>query len=153
MYWNDVHIGKKVEWCIGKKLLRIPYSYTEKWRIVLLVLRLLESQSDFEIINSYKSYPNISNSQRCVWTILIARNRRQEHTLHSWQRTLNWVTSHCDVAHCGWEELHHFLPILLRGMLSLFSIIYDQGCDLCIFFVRIRRFFLTWDTNDILMLR
>ena len=29
----------------------------------------------------------------------------------------------------------------------------DQGCDICIFFVRIRRLFLTWSTNDILMLR
>ena len=28
----------------------------------------------------------------------------------------------CDVAHCGREELHHFLPVLLRGMLSLLSI-------------------------------
>ena len=32
------------------------------------------------------------------------------------------VTSRCDVAHCGREELHHFLPVLLRGMLPLFSI-------------------------------
>ena len=31
------------------------------------------------------------------------------------------VTSRCDVAHCGREELHHFLPVLLRGMLPLFS--------------------------------
>ena len=27
-----------------------------------------------------------------------------------------------DVARCGREELHHFLPVLLRGMLPLFSI-------------------------------
>ena len=33
------------------------------------------------------------------------------------------VTSRCDVRFCGGEELHHFLPVLLRGMLSLFSIV------------------------------
>ena len=33
------------------------------------------------------------------------------------------VTSRCDVAHCGPKELHHFLPVLLRGMLLLFSIV------------------------------
>ena len=33
------------------------------------------------------------------------------------------VMSRCDVPHCGWEELHHFLPVLLQGMLPLFSII------------------------------
>ena len=32
------------------------------------------------------------------------------------------VTSRCDIAHCGREELHHFFPVLLRGMLPLFSI-------------------------------
>ena len=32
------------------------------------------------------------------------------------------VTSCCDVAHCDREELHHFRPVLLRGMLPLFSI-------------------------------
>ena len=25
----------------------------------------------------------------------------------------------CDVAHCGREELHHFLPVPFRGMLPL----------------------------------
>ena len=33
------------------------------------------------------------------------------------------VTSRCDVAHCGPKELHHFLSVLLRGMLLLFSIV------------------------------
>ena len=32
------------------------------------------------------------------------------------------VTSRCDVAHCFREEFYHFLPVLLRGMLPLFSI-------------------------------
>ena len=32
------------------------------------------------------------------------------------------VTSRSDVAHSGRENLHHFLPVLLRGMLPLFSI-------------------------------
>ena len=32
------------------------------------------------------------------------------------------VTSLCHVAHSGRENLHHFLPVLLRGMLPLFSI-------------------------------
>ena len=32
------------------------------------------------------------------------------------------VTSRCDVAHCGRENLHQFLPVLLRGMLPLFII-------------------------------
>ena len=32
------------------------------------------------------------------------------------------VMSRCDVAHCGGEDLHHFLAVLLRGMLPLFSI-------------------------------
>ena len=32
------------------------------------------------------------------------------------------VTSRCDVALCGRKELHHFLPVLLPGMLPLFSI-------------------------------
>ena len=32
------------------------------------------------------------------------------------------VTSRCDVAHSGWEKLHHSLPVLLRDMLPLFSI-------------------------------
>ena len=32
------------------------------------------------------------------------------------------LTSRCDVANCGREELHHFLPVLLRCMLPLFSI-------------------------------
>ena len=32
------------------------------------------------------------------------------------------VTSRYDVAYCGREGLHHFLPVLLRGMLPLFSI-------------------------------
>ena len=53
---------------------------------------------------------------------LLARSRRKEHTLHSWQRTLTCVASLCDIAHCGREELHHFLPVLLRGMLPLFNI-------------------------------
>ena len=30
--------------------------------------------------------------------------------------------SRCDVAHSGRENLHHFLPVLLRGNLPLFSI-------------------------------
>ena len=33
------------------------------------------------------------------------------------------MTSRRDVAHSGRENLHHFLPVLLRGMLPLFSII------------------------------
>ena len=42
------------------------------------------------------------------------------------------VTSRCDVAHCGREELYHFLPFLLQGMLPLFSImtlwdLYEAG--------------------------
>ena len=37
-----------------------------------------------------------------------------EHTVSS--------ASRCDVAHSGRENLHHFLPVLLRGMLPLFSI-------------------------------
>ena len=32
------------------------------------------------------------------------------------------VTSRCDVAHSGRESLHHFLPVLLRFMLPLISI-------------------------------
>ena len=32
------------------------------------------------------------------------------------------VTSRCEVAHSGRENLHQFLPVLLRGMLPLFSI-------------------------------
>ena len=37
------------------------------------------------------------------------------------------MTSRCDVALCGREELHHFLHVPLRGMLPLFSImIYDS---------------------------
>ena len=35
---------------------------------------------------------------------------------------LSRLTSRCDVAHSGRENLHHFLPVLLRGMLPLFSI-------------------------------
>ena len=35
---------------------------------------------------------------------------------------LNRVTSRCDVTHSGRENLHHFLPVPLRGMLPLFSI-------------------------------
>ena len=46
-------------------------------------MRPLESQCDFEIINSYKSCPNISNSQCCDWTTKIARSTREEHTPHS----------------------------------------------------------------------
>ena len=33
------------------------------------------------------------------------------------------VTSCCDVAHSGRENLHHFLQVLLRGILPLFSIV------------------------------
>ena len=36
--------------------------------------------------------------------------------------TQSRVTSRCDVAHSGRENLHHFLQVLLRGMLPLFSI-------------------------------
>ena len=32
------------------------------------------------------------------------------------------VTSQCDVAHSGRENLHHFIDVLMRGMLPLFSI-------------------------------
>ena len=32
------------------------------------------------------------------------------------------MTSRCDVANSGRENLHHFLPVLLRAMLTLFSI-------------------------------
>ena len=32
------------------------------------------------------------------------------------------VTSRCDVAYSGRENLYQFLPVLLRGMLPLFSI-------------------------------
>ena len=33
------------------------------------------------------------------------------------------VTSRCAVAHSGREYLNHYLPILMRGMLPLFSIV------------------------------
>ena len=39
------------------------------------------------------------------------------------------VTSRCDVAHSGRENLHHFFPVLLRGILPLFSIM-----TLCLFY-------------------
>ena len=40
------------------------------------------------------------------------------------------VTSPCDVAHCGREELHHFLSVILQGMLPLFSIMTLWGKSL-----------------------
>ena len=40
------------------------------------------------------------------------------------------VTSRCDVAHSGRENLHHFLAVLLRGMLPLFSIMTLQSSGL-----------------------
>ena len=40
----------------------------------------------------------------------------------------SWVTSRCDVAHCDREELHYFLPVLLRGVLPLFSIMTLWSC-------------------------
>ena len=47
------------------------------------------------------------------------------------------VTSRSDVAHCGREELLHFLPVLLRGLLHLFSIIWlcDNNHDFRLCFI------------------
>ena len=36
----------------------------------------------------------------------------------------------CDFAHCGQKELHHFLQVLFRGLLPLFSIV-TQCYDHC----------------------
>ena len=41
--------------------------------------------------------------------------------ISQWARSLE-LTSRCDVAHSGGENLHHYLPFLLRGMLPLFSV-------------------------------
>ena len=45
------------------------------------------------------------------------------------------VTSRCDVAHSGRENLQHFLPVLLRGMLPLFSIMTLWNVQYAHFFV------------------
>ena len=39
---------------------------------------------------------------------------------HSLANEQSQVTSRCDVAHSGQENLHHFLPVLLQGMLPLY---------------------------------
>ena len=38
------------------------------------------------------------------------------------ERAVSSDAARCDVAHCGVEESHHFLPVLMQGMLTLFSI-------------------------------
>ena len=115
MYWNDVCWNNILEWCVG-----IMYSNN-----VLYYIGMLCWNNVLEWCIGIMHWNNLEFST-CDLATQIARSRRGEHTLLSWQLTRNCVTSCCDVAHSGRENLHQFLPIVLWRHALSSSIIYDS---------------------------
>ena len=113
---NAIYYYNFVYWTFTASF-ALRVSWTANYLGIITVLSVRES---VHLIDVQSSTGEVCGRSLTAGKILYTG--RQTCSLYSVLWLCDWVTSRCDVAHFCREELHHFLPVLLRGMLPLFSI-------------------------------